>query len=83
MEKSQLVINQSNFIEWYFADEVDILGDVIKGLKENGRYFIDVHILFDGLGYVPPHILEDGCDIHLDDEGEIDLSKYDDEVEFV
>jgi len=80
-KKPTLKINREAFIEWFF--DYDICKDfvanynVIKELAETGKFTITAKDVLSGAGYLPSNVAEEGQDVILDENDEVDMNAYD------
>jgi|688.fasta_scaffold353829_3 hypothetical protein len=80
-KKPTLKINREAFIEWFF--DYDICKDfvhnygILSELKNEGTFTITAEEILDGAGYLPSNLAEEGQDVILNDQDEIDTDAYD------
>jgi uncharacterized protein YifE (UPF0438 family) len=76
-----LLINKKSFIDWYFDEDVKKTffddHNIFLNLLANGVFTIKVNDLLKQAGYLPEEVAEEGQDLILNDDGEIDKSAYD------
>lgn len=76
-----LLINKKAFIEWYFDQDVKKTffddHNIFLNLVSNGVFTIKLNDLLQQAGYLPQEIAEEGQDLILNEEGEIDRYAYD------
>lgn len=71
------MIKKADFLNWYF-EEADITDYVKQSLLKHGTFSIQVHELFEEVGFLPYRIVCNPWEIDELDLGsnEIDLEKY-------
>ena len=76
-----LLINKKAFIDWYFDKDVkDTFFDdqsILKNLDTNGVFTIKLTEVLQQAGYLPQEVAEEGQDLILNEDGEIDKFAYD------
>ena len=68
-----LFLNRAKFLNWYFSDGIDITANVIDALLRDGQYNLDIQELLDSVGFVSEHILEDGQEYELYENGDVNI----------
>ncbi len=76
-----LLINKKSFIDWYFDEDVKKTffddHNIFLNLVANGVFTIKLNDLLQQAGYLPEEIAEEGQDLILNKDGEIDRYAYD------
>ncbi len=79
-KKPVLNIDREAFIDWVFDndDKKEFFNTYGVGLclRVKGVFKITAEQLLDDAGYLPEHIVADGQEIHLNEDGEIDIEAY-------
>ena len=74
------MITKKDFLEWYFSMDMaqDVSNYVKTSLMAHGTFILQLHELFEEVGYLPYSIVCNPLSIDEDDLGshEIDLEKY-------
>jgi hypothetical protein len=68
-----LFLNRKKFLNWYFSDGIDITANVIDALLRDGQYNLDIQELLESVGFVSEHILEDGQEYELYENGDVNI----------
>jgi hypothetical protein len=68
-----LFLNRERFLNWYFSDGIDITANVVDALLRDGQYNLDIQELLESVGFVSEHILEDGQEYELYENGDVNI----------
>lgn len=78
--KKRLLIDRDKFFEWYFdhdtATDFFYTHNVKSSLASFGKFNIKATELLDSCGYIPQQVVEDGQDVILDEQGDVDTEQY-------
>jgi hypothetical protein len=80
-ESKVLLIDRGSFIDWFFdEDMVETFVhdyDVAADLATEGKFDITAQALLDAVGYLPASVVSDfQKEVYLDENDEVDTSKY-------
>ena len=68
-----LFLNRKKFLNWYFSDGVSFDANVFDSLLTDGQYNLDIQELLESVGFVSEHILEDGQEYELYENGDVNI----------
>lgn len=68
-----LFLNRKKFLNWYFSDGVSFDANVFDALLTDGQYNLDIQELLESVGFVSEHILEDGQEYELYENGDVNI----------